>query len=181
MELGFRLFPGLDRVLEPDVLAQIAAFSLETDGSPPAPGPLHPLHAGDPAGVVSADGLGLEHLHAGALHQRQPLPDRHAAAGLDVTAAQMGRLGHDLPAAVAPAVPRRLIAHIVRRAQDQQLAEPLAGQVHLLAAVPTQLCAPVKGCLCRWGRDRSFHTFPLCLTAVQQKGTSLRRCTHFYV
>ena len=61
----FGVLPGLYRVVEPGVDAQVVPFPFEADGGAPPLLPGVPLHAGHAAGIVFADRLGAEHLHAG--------------------------------------------------------------------------------------------------------------------
>ena len=65
MKPCFGVLPGLYRVVEPGVDAQVVPFPFEADGGAPPLLPGVPLHAGHAAGIVFADRLGAEHLHAG--------------------------------------------------------------------------------------------------------------------
>ena len=121
------------------VAAQIVSLALETDRCPPALLICTPVYAGDAAGVIPADGLGPQHLHAGAVYVRQSVERRvlsqdTAAAG-GVAAAQVDGLGHGLPAAVAPAQPGGPVPDVVHRMQDRQPSEALSGQVELFSAM----------------------------------------------
>lgn len=139
MEIFLSRLSGSHSVLKMDVAAQIVAFSLETDGGPPALLFRQPVHTGDAAGVVAPHGFGPEHLHAGAVHIGQAGPPHGgggfpevglvAAAGGPVPVPQALGGGHRLLSAVAQAPPRGQASDIFRRSQHGQLSEPLAGQI----------------------------------------------------
>lgn len=142
METDLGLFSSLDRVLEQDVAAQIVPFPFETDGGAPAllPGP--PLHAGDAAGIIFADGLGAEHFHTGPIDVGQAGPaDRGrglseellvTAAGGPVAVPEALGKNDSFLSAVAAAAPRGLGSEILRRFKDREFPKPLPGQIQFL-------------------------------------------------
>ena len=150
------LFSSPYRILEPAVASQIVPFALEADRGTPAllPGP--PLHAGDTAGVVFADGLGPEHLHAGAVDVGQAGPADGAgrlskvllvaAAGGPVAVTEALGDDHGLLPAVTAAEPCGPVPNIFRRGQDSQFPKPLPGQVQLFPRVILRHCAPSPFC-----------------------------------
>ena len=132
VDVLLRPFPGLDRLFKVCVAPQVAPFALEADGCSPSPLGRQPVHAGDAAGVVAPDGLGTQHLDAGAVHigqGRQALSGAAAPAAGGVPLPQP--LGQDdgLLPAVAPAPPRGPVPDVLRRTQHQQLSVPLPGEI----------------------------------------------------
>ena len=124
-------FPGLHRVLEVFVAAQIMAFALEADAGFPLVCAWVPIHTGHAAGVVFPDGLGPQQLDARAVY----IGAGGLAAAAGLPAPQMAGHDHELLAAVAPAPPRGHGSDVFRRLQHRQHTEPLSGQLQPLIAV----------------------------------------------
>ena len=128
MQILLRQLSGLHCILEPLVAAQGVPFALEADGGPPCAFADFPVHAGYAAGVVPAHSLGLQHLHAGSVHIGQcGEPGIFAAAAAAFAAAEMVRLDHGFPAAVAPAEPCGPPPDVFCGPERGEAAEPLPG------------------------------------------------------
>ena len=117
------------------------ALSLKADRRTPALLGGYPFHPRDTAGIVGADGFGLEHFHAGAIDivkDQAALGDTGrflAAAAFCIAAAQASGADIHHAAAVTPAAPGSTAADIFRRTQDGQIAKTLARQIQPVPGV----------------------------------------------
>ena len=139
----------LNRVVEPLILAEVVARTLEHDGRLPPAALRPPYHADHAAFVVAPAGVRAQHLDAGAVDVVQPqraiaVQRSHAAAAFDLARAEVYGLDDALAAAVAAAQPRGARPDVLCRRDDGQLAEALSGEVEASRAMLSHLDARFK-------------------------------------